>query len=233
MRRKFQALILTIYLTFSSFQARADLFGGDVVVLTQILVQSIQTVLQLKAILTNGSDTLQLLNNVNSGISSAVALIKIINPKFNPGTYGDLRDPQNVLRALEDIYGAIPKGMDHDLIATQDQSVAEVIAMNRNLFDYADQVDVQRDQLMQQASFVSPQGAGRLQGQALSVLIGVMTQVLRTQSQMLKVMAQNMAMENRREKLSTQNFHDNYESLSKGFEGLPQETKLPKLGGGR
>lgn len=233
MRKKILSLVSALCLVLPPKTANADMFGGDIVILTQILAQAIQTVMQLKSILETGSDTLNLMRDINSGVRSGLELIRIINPNFNPGVYGDLRDPQSVLRALEAVYGAVPQGMDQDLMQSQDQSVAEVISMNRNLYDYADQVDRERERILFHAGVVSPQGAGKLQNQALGVLIGVTTQLLRTQSQMLKIMAQNMAYDTRKEKLATRNFQDNYQGLSKGFGGLTKEAKLPRLGGGQ
>lgn len=233
MKRWAVILFFSIVTFFSPRPARADLFGADVAVLTQILAQAIQTVLQLKSILETGHDTLNLLRDVNAGVRSGLDLIRIINPRFDPGVFGDLRDPRDVLRALESLYGAIPQGASHELIESQDQSVAEVISMNRNLFDYANEVDREKDRILFHAGMVSPQGAGKLQNQALAVLIGVTTQLLRTQSQMLKIMAQNMAYENRKEKLSTRSFQENYKGLSNGFNQLPADVKLPKLGGGQ
>jgi len=227
------AAILSITLFFSSRSAKADLFGGDVLVLTQILAQAIQTVITLKSVLETGKDSLDLMRDINAGVRSGLDLIRIINPKFNPGVYGDLRNADAVLRALQAVYGPVPQGMDQDLMKSQDQSVAEVISMNRNLYDYADQVDREKDRILFHAQVVSPQGAGKLQNQALGVLIGVMTQLLRTQSQMLKIMGQNMAYDNRKEKMATQNFQENYQSLSHGFGSLPRETKLPRIGGGK
>ena len=232
-KKRICALLIPLTLIGSPRMARADLFGGDVAVLIQILVQALQTVAQLKMILSTGKDTLDLMRDINSGVRSGLELIRIIDPRFNPGVFGDLKDPESVLRALEEIYGAIPQGMDQDLIRSQDQSVAEVISMNRNLYDYADQVDLEKERIIFHAQSVSPQGAAKLQNQALGVLIGVTTQLLRTQSQMLKIMAQNMAYENRKEKLSSQNFKENYEGLSRGFESLPKDTSLPRLRGGR
>lgn len=231
MKRRLIAISLSMLLFFKPRPANADLFGGDIVILTQILAQAIQTVVTLKGLLENGKDSLDLMRDINAGVRSGLDLIHIINPNFNPGVYGDLRDPNSVLRALQSVYGEIPRGMDEDLMRSQDQSVAEVISMNRNLYDYADQVDREREKILFHAQVVSPQGAGKLQNQAIGVLIGVTTQLLRTQSQMLKIMAQNMAYENRKEKLATQNFQENYEGLSRGFGGLPKETKLPRLGG--
>lgn len=233
MRKKIFTILLSVILIVSPKPAKADMFGGDVVILTQILAQAIQTVITLKSVLENGKDSLDLLRDINAGVRSGLDLIRIINPNFNPGVFGDLRDPDSVLRALQTVYGAIPEGMDQNLMKSQDQSVAEVISMNRNLYDYADQVDREKERILFHAQVVSPQGAGKLQNQALGVLIGVMTQLLRTQSQMLKIMGQNMAYDNRKEKLATQNFQENYQSLSRGFEGLPRQTNLPRLGGGK
>lgn len=232
MRKKILAAIFSVAVMLSPPPARADLFGGDVVILTKILMESIQTVIQLKAILSNGQDSLNLMRDINSGVRSGLDVIRIINPNFNPGVYGNLDNPNTVLRAIQELYGDVPQGADQDLMQSQDQSVAEVISMNRNLYDYADEVDRERDRILFHAQVVSPQGAGKLQNQALGVLIGVTTQLLRTQSQMLKLLAQNMAMDNRKEKLQSREFQDNYRELSDGLKSLPTETNLPRLKGG-
>lgn len=212
--------------------SRADLFGGDVAVLVQILAQAIEQVTRLQTIINNGKDTLNLMRDINSGVRSGLDMIHIINPRFNPGLYGDLKDPQNVLRAIHDLYGQAPKTADKELMDSNDQSVAEVISMNRNIYDYADQVDQERERILLHSQVVSPQGAAKLQNQSLGVLIGVMTQLLRTQSQMLKIMGQNMALENRKEKMTSSQFIENYQGLSDGFKSLPKDTTLPSLNGG-
>lgn len=233
MKNKISAVVIATLIFIGPRSAKADLFGGDVVVLTQILSQAIQTVITLKSVLENGKDSLNLMRDINAGVRSGLDIIRIVNPHFNPGVYGNLDKADEVLRALQSVYGTVPQGMDEDLMKSQDQSVAEVIAMNRNLYDYADQVDNERDKILFHAQVVSPQGAGKLQNQALGVLIGVTTQLLRTQSQMLKIMAQNMAYDTRKEKLATQNFQENYQGLSRGFGSLPKETRLPRIGGGQ
>lgn len=223
--------LLALCLLFSPL-AHADIFGGDDVILAQILVQAIQTVMQLKQVIETGSDTLDLLRDINSGIKSGLSGIQILNPHFSPGVYGDLNTADSVLKAVQDVYGQVPDGADQDLIRSQDQSVAETISMNRNIYDFADQADRERDRILFHAEMVSPQGAGKLQNQAIAVLIGVSTQILRTQSQMLKLMAENMAMSNRKEKFQSQQMHENYDNLSNAFRDLPQTTSLPRLDGG-
>lgn len=234
---KFKKFILCALISFSIIfkpnSARADLFGGDVVVLLQILAQSIEQVIRLQTLIQNGKDTLNLLRDINSGVRSGLDLIRVINPRFNAGVYGDLNNPENVLRAIHDLYGQTPMTADKELIDMQDQSVAEVIAMNKSLYDYSEQVDFERERILVHSQVVSPQGAAKLQNQSLAVIIGVLTQLLRVQSQMLKVMGQNMALDNRKEKLSSEQFIENYKNLSDGFNSLPKDVRLPNLNGGR
>src|SRR5271156_4994243 len=91
-----------------SKSAHADMFGGDVVVLTQILAQTIQELTQLQQIFSAGKDTLGLLQDINSGVRDGLAVIQIINPKFNPGIYGDVTQADQVLKIIQDLYGQIP-----------------------------------------------------------------------------------------------------------------------------
>ncbi len=210
--------------------AKADLFGGDVVVLTQILIQAIQQLYQLKQIFQNGSDSLTLMREINSGIRNGLGIIRIINPNFNPGLYGSLENAESVQRAIEDLYGVIPQTSEYRLQEVQDRSVAESIAMNGTLFQYADDVDLESRRIIDHAQNVSPQGAAKLTAESLAILIGVTTQVLRTNSMMLKMMGQNMALTNRKEKLESEQFKTQYEGISSALGGLQKKTQLKALG---
>ena len=209
--------------------SRADMFGGDILVLTQILAQAIQQLAQLQQIFANGKDTLGLLHDINSGIREGLAVIRIINPRFNPGLYGDLTHADQVLRVVQDLYGRVPDTAESRLQQNQDQSVAESLAMHGNLYAYADQVDAESQRMLTHAQVVSPQGAGKLQAQSLAVLIGVTTQLLRTNSAMLKLMAENMALSNRKEKLNAEQFRMQYDGLGTAFSSLPLNPGLPSL----
>ena len=226
-------MILTLSLCFTLMIPRpvkADLWGGDVVVLTQILAQAIQQLYQLKQIFSTGRDTLGLWRDINRGIRDGLRVIQIINPKFNPGLYGGLETSEQVQKAIEDLYGAIPQTSEYRLQVAQDRSVSESIAMNSTLFRYADNVDDETKRIISHAQSVNPQGAAKLTAESIAVLIGVTTQVLRTNSMMLKMMGQNMALSNRKEKLQATQFKTQYEGISNALGALPKETKLSPLG---
>ncbi len=229
MKRAIVTLALSLSLMTPNY-ARADLFGGDVAVLVQILANALQQLAQLRQLLSTGNDTLGLLRDINTGIRDGLSIIQVINPKFNPGLYGNARDANQVLQIITDLYGQIPQTSQSGLEAAQDQSVAESLAMHGTLYEYADQVDAESQRMLSHAKFVSPQGAAKLQAQSLAVLIGVTTQVLRTNSAMLKMMAQNMALENRQSKIRSEQFRSKYEDMSNALRELPATQSLNKVG---
>ena len=224
--------ILAVFICFTLITpkpAKADLFGGDVAVLVQILAQTIKQLYELQRIVSTGQDTLSLMRDINRGIRDGLAVIRIINPKFNPGLYGGLETADQVQRAIEDLFGAIPQTSEYRLQEAQDKSVAESISMNGTLFQYADSVDDETKRIIAHSQSTNPQGSAKLTNQALAVLIGVTTQVLRTNSMMLKMMGQNMALSNRKEKLQATQFKAQYEGISNALGALPKETNLSPM----
>jgi hypothetical protein len=228
-KRRIVAIILIIGLALP-MPAKADMFGGDIVMLTQILANAIQQLVQLKQILSTGSDSLNLMKDINRGIKDGLSVIQVLNPKFNPGLYGSMEQADQVLAVISDLYGKIPQTSESKLQAAQDRSVSESIAMNGTLFRYADDVDQESKRIIEHAKNVNPQGAAKLTAQSIAVLIGVTTQVLRTNSMMLKMMGENMALSNRKEKLQSSQFKTQYEGISNALGTLPKETNLKPLG---
>jgi len=200
-------------------------------VLVQIYANAIQQLLQLKEILTTGRDSLELMRDVNRGIRDGLAIIRMVNPKFNPGIFGNLDTADRVMGAIQDLYGRIPQSTEYRLQQAQDQAVSESIAMNGTLFQFADRADEESRRIIDHASTVNPQGAAKLTAQSIAVLIGVTTQVLRTNSMMLKMMGQGMASENRKGKLQSEQFKAQYDGLSQGLKKSKTQSRLGSLKG--
>lgn len=234
MRRLKKCLItfLAIALLLFPRPSRADIWGGDVAVLVQILANAFQQLAQLRQILGTGEDTLDLMRDINHGIREGLSVIQLIHPRFNPGLYGDLETADRVLAVITDLYGRIPQTGEARIQAAQDRSVSESIAMNGTLFRFADDADAESRRIIEHARGVNPQGAAKLTAQSVAVLIGVTTQVLRTNSMMLRLMGENMALQNRKEKIQSAQFKTQYEGLTNAFSGLPKDTKLKPLDGG-
>ena len=225
MKRQLHILLLTLSLLFPS-RSSADFWGGDLPLLIKIVANSLEQLLVLKQIFNTSADTLGLMREINQGIRQGLAVIAILNPKFNPGLYGNLETADKVRAIIAELYGKIPQTSEYRLQEAQDRSVAESIAMNGTLFQFADNVDAEAKRIIGHADKVNPQGAAKLIAQSLAVLISVSTQVLRTNSMMLKMMGENMALNNRQEKLQSEQFRTQYDGISSALKEIP---KVPKL----
>lgn len=186
--------------TYPASLARADLFGGDVVVLSQILIQAIQQLNQLRMILKAGSDNLDLVRDINRGINDSLNLIRTISPNTDPGVLRELQKVSDAVRVLADIYGDVVQTKDARAQRTADQTVAEAVTLNNSIYDYTNQIDQIGEQIKSYSHSVSPGGAQKLTAQSLGVMLHVMNQSLRAQATSLKLQAQVVAMQNHKDK---------------------------------
>jgi hypothetical protein len=144
-------------------------------------------------------------------------MIQTMNRTIHPGVLSGYKTPEEVLRAIEELYGAIPKTSHAKIEGITDQSIAEAVALHNQAFEYADLIDPEAEKIKDYARGVSPTGATRLTAQSLGVLIHVTNQVLRTNAAMLKMMSENVALQNRREKVNSEHFRMQYDGLTNAF----------------
>jgi hypothetical protein len=193
-------LILIFLMLFSVTPCRADLFGGDVAVLTQILANAFQQLAQLRSILGTGQDNLNLMRDVYKGISDALNLIRTVNPTWDPGVYRDWQGVDDALRKLQDVYGIVIPSSEAQVQKNTDQSVAEAVSLNNSIYTYTKQIDDIGEQIKDYSRSVSPVGAQKLTAQSLGVMLHVLNQSLRAQATGMKLQAEALAIQNRKDK---------------------------------
>jgi len=137
-RIAFFAALLT--LAFPS-TARPDMFGGDVIVLGQILVQAIQQLAQLRQILATGQDSLGLIRDINRGINDSLMLMRTISPDRDPGIYANWQKVDQALSAMQSIYGIAVASKDARVQQDADRSTVEAIALNNSIYGYTSEID--------------------------------------------------------------------------------------------
>ena len=64
--------------------AQADMFGGDVAVLMQILANALEQLMQLEQLLSNAEDSLGLLKEINKGINDSLQMAKTNGIHIDP-----------------------------------------------------------------------------------------------------------------------------------------------------
>jgi len=210
-------------------EARADMFGGDIVVLTQILTQTIAELAQLKLILQSGNDTLGLLQEVNRGINDSLSMARTLGIRVDPGLYRDVRKVDEATRLVEDIFG---RPTDSPLMPVQhntDQTVAEAISFNNDLNEYAAKLDQIGEDIKSFSHVTSPGGAAKLTAESLGVVIHVMNQQLRASGQGLKLQAQAMAVQNKKEKDQTSQYLKEGQVLQARMTSINPTFSVPRF----
>lgn len=192
--KKLVSVLFTLQLALAP-QARADLFGGDVVVLAQILANAVQQLAQLKSILDNGKDNLSLIKDINRGINDSLNLIRTISPNSDPGLYKDWEKVSEALIKIESIYGIVIDSKDSRVQKDTDQSIAEAISLNNSIYKYTKVIDEIGELIKSQSHAVSPGGAAKLTAQSLGVMLNLQNEMLRTQATGLKLQAQALALD--------------------------------------
>lgn len=222
------AFTLTIQLAFCQI-AHGDMFGGDVVVLGQILANAIQQLAQLRSLLQTGRDSVDLIRDINRGINDSLNLIRTISPNTDPGIYKDWDKVSDALNKLESVYGIVIDSHDSKVQQDTDQSVAEAVSLNNSIYKYTKTIDEIGEMIKSQSHSVSPGGAAKLTAQSLGVMLNLQNEMLRTQATGLKLQAQALALQNRKDKERTRQMVAGADNLNSALGDAKPEFKLPRF----
>ncbi len=225
--KKIMGLILLA--TIAARPARADFFGGDLPLLAEIVANTLQQIYQLKQMIQNGRDQIGLIREINRGINDSLHMMETLKINIDPGIYKDWHEAQGALRGILEIYGKIPKSVDEKVQGDTDQNVAEAIALNNTIFEYTKRIDLVGEQIKNFSHQVSPGGASKLTAQGVGVMLHVMNEGLRAQATGLKLQAQTMAVQNKKEKDETRTFLEHSKKLSSEMKALDTSFGVPRF----
>lgn len=230
MKKKIVSVFVTIGLLVSfPHRAYCDMWGGDIPILLDILANSVQQLVQLKNMLENGTDTLNLLRDVNHGINDSLYLAETLGLRIDPGLYRELKSVDQAVRNLEKIYGVVVDSRNAIVQRHTDQTIAEAISFNNELNDYAHKLDQVGEEIKIFSHSVSPGGATKLTAEGLGVMIHVLNQQMRAQGQGLKLQAQALALQNKKEKDQTDQYLREGQNLKNKMLALNPEFKVMRF----
>ncbi len=228
--KKFALILITsVSLVFAPLKSRADLFGGDVAVLTQILLQAIKQLYELQRIVQTGQDTLYLMRDINRGINDSMKLVESLGPYIDPGLYKELKKFDDLLKHLEGTYGVVVDSPDRQPQEETDRVVSEGISLNNSLYDYAKELDQVGERIKTYSHEVSPGGAQKLTAQSLGVMIHILNQNLRATATGLKIQAQGLALQNKKEKQETEAFLGQARLLKRMMQTKEAKFEFPRF----
>jgi hypothetical protein len=228
MKKGIATLMLIVTLIFPK-TARTDLFGGDLILLSQILLQAIGQLTQLRSILGISQDSLGLIQSINAGINDSLRLLSTMSNNRDPGIYNTWKHPDLALAFLENIYGRVANSKDSQAQRDTDRSIAEAITRNNAIFEYTLPIDQMGEQIKAASHTASPGGAQKLTAEALGVVVNLMNESLRTQATGIKLQAQNLAIENKKDKDATRQMLADAEGLRSAMQSDRADFSIPRF----
>lgn len=228
MKRYICCVILLIGL-FQPKPAKADMFGGDIIVLSQILIQNISQLYQLQEIVSKAQENIALMREIHSGLSNVANFTRKTESSPGKGLYGDLSSVQQALSHVQRIYGQVPDSPNSAAQRSTDQGVSEAIQINNHLFSYADELDELGETIERRSSDASPKGAAKLTVQGIGGMLRAMNQSIRAQAVGVKLEAQDLAMKNQKDKAETREFMKTASSLSTAFKSHQSQFATPRF----
>lgn len=218
------ALIAFVGLSLPTI-AKADLFGGDVAVLMQILQENIRHYYQLKQMIKQGQDTEDFLRALNSGLDNSIGLLDSL-PIKDENVLADLKQFKAAIGKVESLYGQIPKSPDEALHLLHDQSVAESLRMANSFKEFSDAQEKNSEIIAVQARQASPKGAARMQAETSAEILRSLSQLIRLNTQMLKLQSEQIAMNNKLAKDNVAGFRKINDDLGNGFTRFKPDMKF-------
>lgn len=197
--------------------------------LAQLVSNSVQQLVQLRAILQNGQADLALLRQINNGINDSLNLARTISPYVDPGLFKELKNVQEAISKLQTIYGIVVDSPSAQAQRNSDQVASEALSMGNSIFEYTKEIDRVGAEISQFSHQVSPGGAQKLTAQSLGVLLNVMTTSLRAQAAGLKLQAQSLAQENKKEKDATREYLAASQILSNALKQSAPKFERPRF----
>jgi hypothetical protein len=208
--------------------AKADMFGGDVAVLMQILEENIRHYYQLQQMIQQGQNADSYLRLINSGIDNSRSILQTL-PIKDERVLAELRDFSFALGKIQGLYGTVPHSPEQDVQTLHDQTVAESLEMTNKSKDYSDAQERNSDDLAADARMASPKGAARMQAETSAQILRSLVQLLRINTQILKIQSEQLAMNNKGSKESVANYQKISRDLGGGFSNFKPEMNLERF----
>jgi hypothetical protein len=186
-RPTFMLLLLLL-----SPSARADLWGGDIPLLTQIVANTMNTLMEMRR-------QTSLFQSEMAGINDRIYRIQTISEVIQPSSWQHWRDPAEALRRLRMIYQTLPK----EYRSAKSDAIEEELSRAMNLIARVNpqtQSSFQSGKEMERRGVTaSPGVAQKLTASGTGTLIAMEAQSLALQSHITSLLAQTLAEANEKE----------------------------------
>lgn len=220
--------MVLIFVMFPIRPAMADFWGGDLPLLMQILAQNIKHYYQFQQMIGQAKSTEDYLRLVNSGLDNSIGMLSAL-PIKDEKILSEIRSFKQANDIIDNLYGNVPKSKDQLVQTLNDQTVAESIRMANSFKQYSEVQEENSARITVESRQASPKGAARMQAETSAQILGSISQLIRLNTQMLKMQSEQFAMQNKNSKGEAASFIKVNEGLSGGFKNFKLDMSLEKF----
>ena len=229
-RRIWVALIFSLFLSRPSLAFIGDGGAGwaQLPYLIKILQENYSRYQQLRTMINTTRDHRRWLKEVHQGLENVSTLMESL-PIKDEKILSQLRTFSKSVQTIEQIYGKIPRSKEEAVQRLHDNTVAESMRMIHDFQKYAEKQEANSVRIKSDSQMASPKGAARMAATTNAEILKSLSQLIRLNSQMLKLQGEELAYANKSGKTQVSSFQDVSQSLQGSFKNFEPNMKLPKF----
>ena len=200
----------------------------QVTYLSKILLENIKHYYQLKMLIDQAHEQNDYIRLINSGLDNSIAMLETL-PVKDQKILAELRDFRAAVGKVSEIYGNSPNSREHAMQSLHDQTIAESFEMVNSFKQFSTQQEENSMRIVIQSREASPKGAMRMQAETSAEILNSLSQLIRLNTQMLKLQSEQFGMANKLGKDSVTNFQKVNVDLGKSFQGFSPNMKFERF----
>lgn len=204
--RKYIA-ILCLFTTVPFKPAHADLWGGDLPLLTQIVFNTLHTMYELQ-------QQSELLSDQMDGIKDRIHRIQTIAEVVQPSQWDRWKDPSEAMRRIRLIYHTLPKEYRSEKSDQIEDELSKAMNLISRVSRGADSSFRSGKEMERRGADASPGVAQKLAASGIGTLISMEAQTQIIQSHIVSLLAQTLADANEKETRQVSNTGHSYNAVS-------------------
>lgn len=167
-------------------QARADLWGGDIPLLIEIVANTLNTLQELRS-------QSRLLQKELRGIDDAIFRLQTIRQVIRPDDLSGWKDPKEALRRLRDIYYTLPQELRTEKSDEIERQISRAMSLANQMSDAARPSFQSGKELETRALESGPAVAQKLGASGIGTLIALESQNQVAQATLISLISQMIA----------------------------------------
>jgi hypothetical protein len=196
--------------------------------LIKLLEENYRRYYQLKQMIELSRNQNDFLRQLNAGLDNSIGLLESL-PIKDERVLAELRNFRQSVAKVTSLYGSIPQSPEQALQLLHDQSVAESLKMANDFKDYSEVQERNSIVIASQARQASPKGAVRMQAETSAEILRSLSQLIRLNTQMLKLQSEQLAINNKSSKEGVTNFQRVNQDLGTGFSRFKPQMNLVRF----